>query len=470
MTLPLNDILSSLPVATDREERADDALRHLMTELSGQVVPTGVVRRLWTLGTMQAKIAAAYLAYWIRASYASADERERLLNETHLNAAIKLLGGMSYLRGIIMKAGQMLAAYPKIAPPEFVDALGHLHFEAPPMHFALLREQVRRELGGEVDEVFAEFDTRAFAAASLGQVHRARLHSGEAVAVKVQYPAIAETIRSDYRAMLALLTPMRLTRDWDNLRAQLDDARRMVESETDYLREAENMRRARVAFAPHEGIVIPKVVEECSTRRVLTMEWLDGVHLDRYLASNPSQEERDRYGALMMRASFRIAHAARLWYADSHPGNYLFLRDGRLGVLDFGCCREFTEEEWDYYIEMGRAHMAGEPEMRRALKRGIGLAPDDPLDEEYMKLLIAHATWYCDYLKHEGPFDFGDDAFVQRGIHLTGEIIRQGKLRSLPVNTWIFRQLLGLRAIAYRLRARIDMKRLNEEESQGVFV
>lgn len=470
MPLSMNEIMAALPADAEQPIAQNGPLNELLVRLSGRPVPTSMVTRLWTLGTLQAKIAAAYFAYWLRSSFRTADQRERLLNETHLSAAVRLLGGMSYLRGIIMKAGQMLASYPRIAPPEFVEALSHLHFDAPPMHFALLREQVRRELGGEVEEIFAEFDPHAFAAASLGQVHRARLHSGEWVAVKVQYPGIAESIRSDYRSMVTLLLPMRLTRDWDNIRMQLDDARRMVEFETDYRREAENMKRAHSVFRPDEGIVIPRVIDKHSTGRVLTMEYLDGLHLDGFLAGNPSQEVRDRYGELMMRASFRIAHSARLWYADSHPGNYLFLTDGRLGVIDFGCCREFTSDEWDYYIQTGRAHLAGEAELRVALRRGVDMKPDEPLDEDYMRLLLDNASWYCDYLKHDAPFDFGNDAFIQRGIDLNAEIVRTRRFRSLPVNTWIFRQLLGLRAIAYRLGARINMRKLNEEESRGIFV
>src|SRR5205085_4931237 len=133
-------------------------------------------------------------------------------------------------------------------PDEIVATLEHLHFQAPPMHFALLREHVRDELGGDPEEVFAEFDTRAFAAASLGQVHRARLKSGEEVAVKIQYPGIASAIRSDFRNLLALMIPLRISKDWENLEAQLDDLRRVLEAETDYEKEADFQRKARSFF------------------------------------------------------------------------------------------------------------------------------------------------------------------------------------------------------------------------------
>ncbi len=141
------------------------------------------------------------------------------LAEAHLRAAVKILRTMGYLRGAAMKLGQALANLPSIVPDQIVETLERLHFEAPPMHFALLRERVRNELGREPEEAFATFDTRAFAAASLGQVHRATLHSGAAVAVKIQYPAIGRSIRSDFRNLSALLLPLRLGRGWEPMKA-----------------------------------------------------------------------------------------------------------------------------------------------------------------------------------------------------------------------------------------------------------
>jgi len=396
MTLSVSDLLAALPESAEANPEIGDSLRKIYEHMGDKSLPTGMMHRLWTLGTLQAKVAAAYLAYWIRSSYRTADERERMLNETHLRAAIKLLGGMSYLRGIFMKMGQTLANYPTWAPQEFIDTLSHLNFEAPPMHFSLLREMVRGELGGEVEELFAEFDTTAFAAASLGQVHRARLHSGEAVAVKIQYPGIAEAIRSDSRSLLTLLAPMRLSTDWDSIRKQLEDVRRTVEIETDYRQEAAYLKRGRSVFQPQDRIIVPKVIDELSTGRVLTMELLEGVHLDRYLATNPGQDERDRYGELIMRASFRIAHRGKFWYCDSHPGNYFFMPDGRLGILDFGCCREFTADEWDYYNQVWKVYMIDDGAgLREAIIRSADLDPTKPVDETHVQFLIEYSPIGC---------------------------------------------------------------------------
>jgi len=138
-------------------------------------VPVGAFRRLRVLGTMHAEIGAAYLFLWLRGWFKSAAEKERLQAETHWSTALRVLDSMSYLRGATMKVGQMMANFPDIAPSPFVETFERLHYDAPPMHWSLLKEMVHNELDGDVEERFASFEKQAFAAASMGQVHRARL-------------------------------------------------------------------------------------------------------------------------------------------------------------------------------------------------------------------------------------------------------------------------------------------------------
>ncbi len=466
MPLDVRQLVEALPEGAETELSPHEALHALLGKLATKPVPIGALHRFWSMGSLQAKIALGYLSYWVRSGYATKDENERRLNETHLAAAIKLLTGMSYLRGMMMKIGQALANCPPLVPDQFTKLLGQLHFDAPPMHFSLLREHLRNELGGDPEEVFSTFEERAFAAASLGQVHRATLPSGERVAVKIQYPNIARTIQSDLRNMMLILSPMRLSKDWDNIRWVWEDVRQMLEWETDYEREASFLMRARGLLQEQDKIVVPRVHESFSTKRVLTMEYLEGVHIDQYLARSPSQEERDRYGELLMRTSFHLAQAGRLWYADSHPGNYIFMPDGRLGMIDFGCCREFSDEEWDYYRELTRvAEHPGTEAFRRAIIRTVDLDPDQPQDPDYIALLSEVFLWHNEYLRCEGKYDFGDAVRFQRGLDLFSQAGKKRYFRSMPVNTWINRQLLGIRALLFRLGARVNVKTIAEEES-----
>ena len=345
-----------------------DPLADVLADLTRRPGPEGALRRLWAFGGLEAQVALAYLAYWMRSWFVGAERRERELAEAHLRAAIKMLRTMGYLRGAAMKLGQALANLPNIVPDQIVETLERLHFEAPPMHFALLREHVRDELGREPEEVFAAFDTRAFAAASLGQVHRATLKSGEDVAVKIQYPAIGRSIRSDFRNLSAFLLPLRLGRGWEPVKAQLEDIERVIEQETDYEREAEWQRRARSLFREDDPILVPRVHDGLSTRRVLTMEHLGGVHIHAFLAGNPPQERRDHFGGLIVQAGSRLHYAGRLLYADPHPGNYLFRADGRLGYLDFGCVRPYTDREWEVNRLADLAIRGNEDDAVRALR------------------------------------------------------------------------------------------------------
>lgn len=467
MSLSLSELIAALPAdAIEGEASGEEALQSFLQRISDRPVPVSATSRLWALGNLQARVAVAYLAYWIRSGFASADENERRLNETHLSGAIRLLGGMSYLRGAIMKVGQALANYPHIVPDEFVDVLSRLHFEAPPMHYSLLREHARNELGDDPENIFATFDTNAFAAASLGQVHRATLKTGERVAVKIQYPNISRTIRSDFRSLAGLMWPMRLSKDWDNIREQFDDLRRTVEQEADYEREARFMIRSRALFHDGEEIVVPRVFEAYSTPRVLTAEYLEGVHAPAFVASNPSPVQRDRAGELVLRTSFRIYYAGRFIYADPHPGNFLFMPDGRLGLIDFGCCREFSDSEWHYQREVDRGYHEGGEMLRQALARAAAQESADELSEDGLRALETMTHWLWEPLDHAGAFDFRSSDYMERGVRVYEDIVRARQWKSQPVNQWITRSFLGFRAMMYRLGARVDVGAIYREESR----
>ena len=267
MTTTISELLEAMP-DDDRAERTlrdDTRFRQLYEELSRRPVPVGPLSRLWVLTGLQTQIAFAYAFRWVRGWFTSAEENERRRLETHMEVALKLLETMGYLRGAVLKAGQTIANFHNLVPDEIVDTLSRLHFEAPPMHFSRFREQVHAELNGDPEEVFASFDTEPFAAASLGQVHRARLKTGQDVAVKIQYPGIARTIRSDLRNILTLDAPFRLTKDFENNKQQLQTLFQSMELETDYETEARLTEVARGLFTEDDGIIVPRVYPEFST-------------------------------------------------------------------------------------------------------------------------------------------------------------------------------------------------------------
>lgn len=464
--MTLTDVLGQLPEDLQNGTPPETGLAEVVGSAGMGPPPVGRLSRFWTLGTLQGKVAAAYTFWWLRGMWQDADERQRRLNEVHLKAAVQLLGTMATLRGAVMKVGQLLAHWPGVAPEEFADVLGRLHFQAPPMHYSLVREQVRAELGAEPAELFAEFEPEAAAAASLGQVHRARLKgSGRPVAVKVQYPGIARTIREDVANVRTLLLPLRMGQDALNVTDQLDDIRRMLELETDYVEEAENLRIARRALAGLADVVVPGVHEGLSSARVLTMDWIEGEHLPGLLARSPSQEERDRWGALITRASMRLCYSVHMLHADLHPGNFVFMPDGRLGFIDFGCVRRYTPEEVDYLTEAERAGRGSPEAVRKAIIRGGDLTPAQQRDEERLRALQEWYDWCMLPTRMDEAFDFSDDAYIRRGMELWRVVMRKRYVRSLPVNNWLAKNFIGLRAMLYRLGARVAMGRILREET-----
>jgi predicted unusual protein kinase regulating ubiquinone biosynthesis (AarF/ABC1/UbiB family) len=427
-------------------------------------VPVGRLRRLGLLGTLQAKIAAAYLFYWVRGWFTNAVGRERLLAETHWRTAARVLDSMNYLRGLTMKVGQMLANFPDIVPGQFVETLEQLHFDAPPMHWSLMREVAYNELGRDVEDVFTRFENRAFAAASLGQVHRAVLTSGEDVAVKIQYPGIARSVREDFDNFFLFLLPSRLSADWENTREQFDDLRMRLEQETDYRREAAVLQKVGSLFRDEDGIVVPRVYPEHSTGRVLTMERLGGVHLDQFLASNPSQELRDAFAEKMLRAWYRMFYAGRLLYVDLHPGNFLFMDDGRLGVIDFGCMIDVDDALWEMARKNDRPMTTGRREDRVAVLKEWSKIGDDPADAERLRLADEWADWQWHARASGRPFDFGDEADFRRGIDLFVAMARRRYTRGHPSNPMMARYTFARRSMLYRLKANVNVAPIAEEE------
>jgi len=425
----------------------------LFARLSRQQIPTGALTRLWAVGSTQARISMTYLAAWLRSGFSDQEEKERLRGEAHLAAGLKLLATMGYLRGAVMKVGQILANLPEVVPEEIAETLGALHFEAQPMHYAMVREVFLDELGHAPEAIFAEFDKKAFAAASLGQVHRARLRSGEEVAVKVQYPHMARTIKADLANLRFLLKPLTRARDWQCLREGLRDVEEMLGREADYRQEAQFCRAAGQLFAAEaDGVVIPKVYEQFSSRKILTMDYLPGLHLKDFLATDPPQAARDHYAELLATVSLRFYYRGHCLFADPHPGNFLFMPDGRLGVVDFGCTREFTEREWQLQSDLEEAFFAGDtPTIRRLIAETCYL---DPGEDDLSDTLSCALAWQLEPMISEGLFDWSDGEFFRRGVAIYGELIRKRLTRGMPHYIWTNRFLFGFRAISYRLRGR----------------
>jgi len=432
----------------------------ILSRIQTKKIPSNSFVRSWTLGSSQAKIAARYFSYSVRKHFVEDEKRKDLFSHFQLQSALQLLGTMGYLRGAIMKIGQFLGNLPQILPHELVEIFESLQFEAPPMHYAFIREMFLDELGQEPEEVFATFEKNAFAAASLGQVHRATLHNGQEVAVKIQYPNIAETIEADMRTLGLLLQTMRFKKDFNYMVNHVQDARSVFLSEVDYLAEAAFMEKNRRLFKGSR-IVVPRLYPEFTTKRILTMEYLPGQHLQSFLATDPPLSRRNHFAELI---SYSLVHSwfcLRTIYADLHPGNFVLMQDGRLGFIDFGCYRQFDEERWKFQVD---SELAMFREDRDSLnyyltKLAMHKTPAD-LDPEWVDLFLRQIHWVIAPVLAAGPFDFAKTEYVKQGADLLIESLVKGHVRTDPFYNWSNRALLGHRSLMYRLRCKFDYSSL----------
>jgi predicted unusual protein kinase regulating ubiquinone biosynthesis (AarF/ABC1/UbiB family) len=253
-------------------------------------------------------------------------------------ASRRLRVELGALKGPAMKLGQILSMQDGTLSEEVLLELAHLQMQAPGMHPSLARVQFKSALGKYPEEVFCEFDPESFAAASLGQVHRAITFKGEKVAVKIQYPAIRSAIESDLKLLRSAALPGRVTGHVPS--ALLDEIARGLLEETDYLHEAGNLDYFRKGLAGLDFVTVPRVHRELTSDRVLTMSFVEGESLSDWLKRKPSQTLRDLTGERMCEAYETQLQHLRVMHADQHPGNFLFQPDGRFGLVDFGCVKQ----------------------------------------------------------------------------------------------------------------------------------
>jgi predicted unusual protein kinase regulating ubiquinone biosynthesis (AarF/ABC1/UbiB family) len=333
---------------------------------------TGRLARFLKLSSLSTAVSASYAASKVRRLFQSAPAAARSLDAAHAKNAARIAATLGDLKGAVMKLGQVLSIQEEAVPKEFRSLLGRLQTQAPPMHPAFAIEIVEAELGARLADLFLDFERKPFAAASLGQVHRATLRGGERVVVKVQYPGIEDSIASDLRLARPLVRALALGGKGMDLRDAFDEVEARLGEEVDYLHEAESQEAIGEGFARlgRREVVVPRVYRSHTTRRILTMERLSGLHLDPFCAAVEDPDQRRRAREALSHAIWTMEVELGMLHADPHPGNFLFLGetgadgrfafDGRIGLLDFGCVKVFPDAFLAGWVRLIRAILAGD--------------------------------------------------------------------------------------------------------------
>ncbi|MDX1497366.1 MAG: AarF/ABC1/UbiB kinase family protein, partial [Salinisphaeraceae bacterium] len=318
--------------------------------------PAAGSKRFFKMAGMTASLAGRYAGHKFANSFRSEEEKAQARAKLNAAAGKHLADTLGELKGAVMKMGQFASQVSDLLPEEISEPLKTLQKQAPPMPFAVIEEQLELVFGEPASKLFAEIDPEPYAAASIGQVHRARLHDGREVVVKVQYPGVADSVDSDLRQLKRTMSMARMVKVPKKvLDGVFNEIRDRLLEELDYENEARNLQMFRDFFANEPQYIIPKTIPELCAREVLTMELEEGDSLD-YVAEHYDAELREQLMISLFHFMTRSVFELKAVHADPHAGNFAFRQDGSMVVYDFGCIKRLSDDKVDAYY---RAVVAG---------------------------------------------------------------------------------------------------------------
>jgi predicted unusual protein kinase regulating ubiquinone biosynthesis (AarF/ABC1/UbiB family) len=368
----------------------------------GSKIPKGRVRRSAKLGSIVGGQAARYAGTKATNVGRSEESSKERLEQRHLETAMKMVGALGQMKGAAMKLGQFASFIDtEFIPDEYreiyQEQLAKLRTDAPAMPWEKVEKVLEEEYDGEpLTELFAEFEHEAFAAASIGQVHKAQLLDGRTVAVKIQYPGIAEALDADLRNAGTIVRLARALAPGLDAKAIAKELRERVMEELDYEYEAQNQRTFSRAYRDHPFIYVPEVITRLSRRRVLVTELVEGLGFEQ--VKELPHEERSRFGEIVFRGSFGSIYHLQHFNADPHPGNYILLADGRVAFLDFGMTKKLDHEQIVLEQRAFDAASRDDPEDFRKALHDLGFVKNpSKLDaERLLEHMRAVGGWYIE--------------------------------------------------------------------------
>jgi predicted unusual protein kinase regulating ubiquinone biosynthesis (AarF/ABC1/UbiB family) len=362
-------------------------------------IPTSRARRTATVATLAAS--EAVKQFGTRAANVTRGEEasEEAMARRQLETAKQIVAVLGTMKGAAMKLGQVMSfldvgLVAEEHRDEFQRELAKLRDAAPTVSFKQMRRVIEDDLEEPIDGVFSSFEEEPIAAASIGQVYRARLREdGREVAVKVQYPGVASAVRADLQNLDMILRLLKRMTPGLDVKAIAEEINDRIVEELDYELEAQNQRSLARIYAGHPFIVVPEVVSSLSRERVLVSDFVAGVGFEE-LKTRP-QAERDRVGEIVFRFFLGCLYRHRQFSGDPHPGNFLLLEDGRMAFLDFGLFKRMDAESVELELACQRAVIEGDAEGLHALLAKSGFLPEpERVDPDNVLAFIKDAIWW----------------------------------------------------------------------------
>ena len=392
---------------------------------------------------------------------AAGENRERLRNDLAMQTADDVTATLGTMKGVMVKLGQMASYVDDGLAPSVRRTLSRLQDSVPPMSPELAAGVIEEELGSRPEQLFDRWDPEPIAAASIGQVHRAITRDGLAVAVKVQYPGIAEMMAADLDNVSLLRRMLRVTAPSQDVDGLIAELRERVLEELDYRKEAANQQTLHRYFAEHPTISVPAIVADLSTRRVVTSELVTGARFAEVV--DWPQHERDLAGETLYRFVFRSLYEVRAFNGDPHPGNYIFHGGGRVTFLDFGMVKHFSDTDLLPLMQMARnlCVEADQGSFRASLEEAGFLVPGAPLSDEE---ITEHLAVFYQLIRESRTLTVTSDyasSVVRRFFDVRSPVAQYARIpRSYVV---LQRINLGLFALLGEMKATANWRAIAEE-------
>lgn len=420
-------------------------------------IPTGKVQRAAKFVVTGAKVGGNYVKHYAKKVVNPGLSKEQL----HEENARDIYNSLSELKGSALKVAQMMSMDKNLLPAAYQDKFSMAQYSAPPLSYPLVVKTFNQYFKKSPSDIFDSFTKNAVNAASIGQVHLAT-RNGKKLAVKIQYPGVAASVKSDLKLVRPFAVRLMNLNEKD-LDHYMEEVESKLLEETDYLLEVQRSVEISEACSHIENLRFPKYYPSLSAERVITMDWLEGKVLKEFIQSNPSQEQRNKVGqALWDFYDFQI-HQLRQVHADPHPGNFIIDDQGKLGVIDFGCVKVIPNQFYNPYFSLIKKEILHEHDTLEDLFLQLHFiyADDSEEDKVYFSSVIKDMMHLLGRPFHQEVFDFGDDDYFRR-IFEMGEMVSESKkfreskkARGARDGLYINRTYFGLYSILNQLKAQV---------------
>ena len=420
-------------------------------------IPTGKLERAGKLVSTGVKIGGNYIKY-MGDKITNPEQAKENFDQ---NNAADIYDGLKSLKGSALKVAQMLSMEKNLLPSAYVDKFSLAQFSVPPLSGPLVRKTFKQYLGNYPEEIFDTFTAESVNAASIGQVHKA-INKGKKLAVKIQYPGVANSISSDLTLVKPVATRLFNLRGKDSEKYFEEVEGKLIE-ETNYTLELEQSKEITEACSMIPNLKFPNYYPEFSCDKILTMDWMEGIHLSEYTARNNDPEQMQQVGQTLWDFYMYQMHVLKRVHADPHPGNFLVDKSGALVAIDFGCIKEVPEDFYVPYFELAQKEAIDDRNffIDKITTLEI-LRPDDSAeDSAYITDLFHELLGVLTFPFHNDTFDFSDESFWSKVAQMSERLSQDEQIRKLNGNRgsrhflYINRTFFGLYNLLHDLKADI---------------